>query len=95
MFTKDRIGRALFTVLWLAIAKLDYDREKPLHPEFLALIFLAIMPWALRWLGTLVKSLKVGGMELTSSQVENLWVARGTGSVHLIQHRFGKIQMAE
>ncbi|MEZ5354330.1 MAG: pYEATS domain-containing protein [Bryobacteraceae bacterium] len=70
MFTKERVGGALFTLLCLGIAVLDYFREKPLHPEFLALLFLAAAPWALPWLATLVKSLKVGGMDLSFREMQ-------------------------
>jgi hypothetical protein len=47
MFTKERVDSALFTLLCLGIAALDYLRKEPLRLEFLGLVFVAILPWVL------------------------------------------------
>jgi hypothetical protein len=70
MFTKQEVGAGLFTVLCLGLAAVEYYRTKPFDQQFVALVFVAVLPWALPWLSTLFKSVKVGGMELDFRELE-------------------------
>jgi hypothetical protein len=67
---KDRTGAMVFTLAIGGLAVADYYREKPLDPAFVGLVTLAVLPWALPWLATLMKTMKVAGMELTFRELE-------------------------
>ena len=70
MFTKQEVGAALFTLLCLGLADAEYRRQKPFDQQFLVFVLVAVLPWALPWLSTLFRSVKVGGMELNFRELE-------------------------
>lgn len=70
MFTKQEVGSALFTLLCLGLAAAEYRREKPFDQQFQVFVLVAVLPWALPWLSTLFRSVKVGGMELNFRELE-------------------------
>jgi hypothetical protein len=70
MFTKQQAGLTLVSLLCLGLAAADYFGHKPPDTQVVWLVFAAIVPWALPWLSTLFKSVKVGGMELDFRDLE-------------------------
>jgi hypothetical protein len=64
MLSKGKMGAALFTLLCLGLAAAEYRRKAPFDQQFVGLVFVAVLPWGLPWMSTLIKSLKVGGLEL-------------------------------